>query len=198
MINLYKKEIKAKDNISEIIDVEITHYKINETSSKLLKLKKKEIEYIKSDEVIKFINTFFKNISNSLEIEISVTVLKNENFYDIKLDCEDNSILIGKDGNTLKSMQLLIHQIINNLTGFNLRFNIDCSDYKLKRIKRLELEIAKICKEVNSTKINAKLDPMNSYERRIVHNIVGEYKNLKTLSEGVEPNRYVVINYKED
>ena len=66
-----------------------------------------------------------------------------------------------------------------------------------KKIKNLKYEVSKIAEEVLNSKIEAHLDPMNSYERRIVHTLVSEYKNLETISEGEEPNRYVVIKYKE-
>ena len=80
----------------------------------------------------------------------------------------------------------------------NLRINVDASNYKGKKIKNFEYEIKKIAKSVLRTKVAVKLDPMNSYNRRIVHNVVSEFENLTSLSEGEEPNRYVVIDYKED
>jgi spoIIIJ-associated protein len=107
-------------------------------------------------------------------------------------------LLIGKDGRTLNSIQLLLHQIINNLTGLNLRINVDVGNYKERKIKRIEKEIKKIAKEVLNSKIEAKLDPMNSYERRIVHTIISNYEKLETESIGQDPMRYVVIRYKED
>jgi spoIIIJ-associated protein len=63
-------------------------------------------------------------------------------------------------------------------------------------MKKIEIEVRKIAKEVLETKIDAKLDPMNSFERRLVHTIVSEFDGLYTESEGEPPNRYVVIKYK--
>ena len=95
-----------------------------------------------------------------------------------------------------KEEQLI--QALNINTGFNIRINVDSSNYKVNKEKNLEREIRKICKEVISSKIDVKLDPMNSYDRRIVHNIVGEFKNLESESFSEEPTRYVKITYKED
>ena len=62
----------------------------------------------------------------------------------------------------------------------------------------IEYQTKKICRDVVKTKVEAKMDPMNSYERRAVHNVVGTFKGLESESFGEEPNRYVVIRFKED
>ena len=80
----------------------------------------------------------------------------------------------------------------------DIKVNLDASSYKKKKEEYFEREIKKIAKEVLNTKIDVKLDPMNSYNRRIVHNIVSKFKNLETESVGEEPNRYTIIKYKED
>ena len=111
---------------------------------------------------------------------------------------DDNAIIIGKDGKTLNSLQLLLHQSLNNMTGFNIRITVDAGNYKSNKEKRLERTVKNICKDVMSSKIEVKLDPMNSYERRIVHNVVSNYEMLTSKSFDEEPNRYVVISIKED
>ena len=82
--------------------------------------------------------------------------------------------------------------------NFDIKVNLDIDGYKERRQKNIEREVHKIAKEVLSSGVDAKLDPMNSYERRLVHNIVSEYDNLITQSEGEAPNRYVVIKLKKD
>ena len=71
-------------------------------------------------------------------------------------------------------------------------------DYKVSKEKQLTKEIEKLAKEVIETKLDVKLDPTNSYDRRIVHNVISKYDNLVTESIGETPNRYVVIKYKKD
>ena len=122
---------------------------------------------------------------------------ENDNI-DIILISDNNSILIGKDGKTLKSLQILIRQSLLIQTNINIKINLDVANYKAKKIKNMKYEVKKIAKDVLKSHIDAKLDPMNSYERRIVHNMISEYENLQTESIGEEPNRYVLIKYKED
>ena len=110
----------------------------------------------------------------------------------------NNQILIGKEGRTLNAIQVLVRQTLKNQSGLNLKVNIDASNYKGKKINNIEYQTKKICRDVVKTKVEAKMDPMNSYERRAVHNVVGTFKELESESFGEEPNRYVVIRFKED
>ena len=86
--------------------------------------------------------------------------------------------------------------VVTNALRLNLLNIHDAS--KDKKMKQIEREVKKIMREVEKTKIDAKLDPMNSYERRIIHNILTNNKKVYTESEGEEPNRYVVVKPKED
>ena len=78
------------------------------------------------------------------------------------------------------------------------KFNLDVGEYKLKKQKNLERMAYRIAKEVRKTKVDAKLDPMNSYERRIIHNALNDDRYVYTESFGEEPNRYVVIKPRND
>ena len=110
----------------------------------------------------------------------------------------NNPILIGKEGRTLNAIQVLVRQTIKNQLGLSLKVNIDASNYKGHKIDNIEYQTKKICRDVMKTKVEVKMDPMNSYERRAVHNVAGKFKNIETESFGEEPNRYVVIRYKEN
>ena len=79
-----------------------------------------------------------------------------------------------------------------------IKINIDVSNYKIKKLNNLEKEVRKIAKEIIKTKLDVSLDPMNSYERRYIHNIINEYENLKTESIGEGKERHVVIKYIEN
>ncbi len=94
-------------------------------------------------------------------------------------------------------MTMLIKQIIHNEIGEYFKFQLDIGEYKAAREQKLEFLAKKIAREVVMTKVEAKLDPMNSYERRIVHNALSKFDYIETISEGEEPNRCVVIKYKE-
>lgn len=197
-MEIKKVEGKTREEVLNGLDVEKIHYNIIEIPAKLFKSKKIELIYIEKEEVKKYIKNYIDNFAKSLDKKINVEIRENEVGYNIMLISEENSILIGKDGKTLNSLQLLLHQAINNLTGFNIRINVDAANYKSNKEKKLEREIKRICKEVINSKIEVKLDPMNSYDRRIVHNVVSNYSELESKSFDEEPNRYVTINYKED
>ena len=122
---------------------------------------------------------------------------KEQANYDISIRSDNNNILIGKDGKTLNAIQLILRQSFKELNQFDLRIIVDVSNYKAKKIKNLEYEVKKICKEVLKTKVEVKLDPMNSYERRKVHSVVAEFEGLQSISYGESPNRYTVIKIKD-
>ena len=84
------------------------------------------------------------------------------------------------------------------ICGVPLDILLDVENYKEKKLSNLERNAKRIAKEVLRTKIEVKLDDMNSYERRIIHNALSNFKNISTTSEGEEPNRHIVISYKED
>ena len=177
------------------------YYKELEVKSGLFKSKKIEIEVIKKTEIIEDIKEVLRNLTKLMGISINFEVKTRKDSVLITIvsdSSENNNILIGKRGRTITSLSLILKQYLYNELGFNFNFILDVSDYKLKNQKRIESLAKKVAKEVSKTKIEAKLDPMNSYERRIVHTVLSENKYVKTESIGEEPNRAVVIKPKED
>ena len=177
------------------------YYKELEVKSGLFKSKKIEIEVIKKTEIIEDIKEVLRNLTKLMGISINFEVKNRKDSVLITIvsdSSENNNILIGKRGRTITSLSLILKQYLYNKLGFNFNFILDVSDYKLKNQKRIESLAKKVAKEVSKTKIEAKLDPMNSYERRIVHTVLSENKFVKTESIGEEPNRAVVIKPKED
>lgn len=204
MFNINKYEGKTKEealkkcledlNVLES-DLIITE---SETEAKLFKAKKVEIEVVLKKDVISAIKEFLKELASKMNITINSEVKEKDNNFLVVLVSDSNSILIGKDGRTLNSIQLLLKQTINNNNKFNIKVLVDVSDYKARKQKNIEYEVKKIAREVLNTKVEAKLDPMNSYERRIVHEIISEYAELETESFGEGMERHVVIRYKKD
>ena len=164
----------------------------------IFKSKKTILEVVKVSDVVTFIKDSLVKITSAMGIEVKTEVKERNGILNIVLYSENNSILIGKNGRTIDSLSLVVKQMILNELGQSFKFNLDVAEYKLKQQKRLESLAKRVAREVSKTKIDAKLDPMNSYERRIVHNILTDNKFVYTESEGEEPNRYVVIKSKED
>jgi len=170
----------------------------SEEAGGFLKAKKYKLVVVTKDDVVKYIKNYIVDIAKYMGINVNIEAKKRENYIQINLFSESSSILIGKNGRTLDAMQLLIKNSILSKTGFKINVILDVEDYKEKNNRHLEYNVKKIAREVRKTGVEAKLDPMNSYERRIVHNAVSTVKGVTTKSEGEEPNRCVVIKKEEE
>jgi spoIIIJ-associated protein len=204
MLKIYKYEGKtiedAKKTALENLNKEENEifYKEQTINGGFLKGKKIELSVVIISDVIEYIKDYLKNITTMMNIEINLEVKNREGNITFLIYSNNNPILIGKNGKTIEALQILIKQSIYNLTGIYYNFTIDVGDYKIKQQRNLEFLAKKIAREVANTKIEAKLDNMNSYERRIVHNILTDDKFVYTESIGEEPNRCVVIKPKEE
>ena len=163
-----------------------------ESSTKLFN-KKSVIEVVKKEDVLEYIKEMIKTITKLMGISVNMEVKKREDNVAISLYSDNNAILIGKDARTLTALTTIIKQSIFNEIGTYYNFVLDVSEYKEKQQFFIEKAAKKTAREVAKTKVEAKLDPMNSYERRIIHNALTNFRGVYTESEGVEPHRYVVI-----
>ena len=111
---------------------------------------------------------------------------------------DNNAILIGKNGRTMESLQSLLKQSIQSKLGIKVNVILDSNGYKEKQQKNIERLAIKLAKDVRKTKVDVKMDSMNSYERRLVHNVLTNFKGVTTVSEGEEPNRCVIIKPTEE
>ena len=203
MLNKYTYEDKTIEKALEkcLNDLNVNrddiYYKEEIQKGSLLKASKAIIEVIKKDDIKILINNFIKEIGKYINLTIKTDIYFTDENIKVILDSENNAVLIGKNGKMLNSIQTLLKKYIENETSMNLKVYIDIENYKQKKIENLEKNVRKIINEVLLTKIDAKLDEMNSYERRIVHNIVSEYDFIISESFGETPHRYVVIKYVE-
>lgn len=195
-----KNENDAKEKCLTELNVkeEELYIKQTETEAKLFKSKKIIIEAIKKQDIINYIKEYIKELDKSFNIEIKSEVNEKDDIIKVVLVSNNNPILIGKDGKNIEAIQALLRNSIRNQIGIDIKVNVDASNYKKKKEENFEREIKRILKEVLSTHMETKLDPMNSYKRRIVHNLASKYNNIKTESVGEEPNRYTIIKYEED
>ena len=145
---------------------------------------KVEITVLPKSEVIEYIKEIVQNIGNALVSKITTKVSDTYDVLNVSIYSDVNPILIGKDGKNLSAIQTIIKQSIFKKFNRNVKVTVDIANYKNKKIRNLKYEVSKIAKEVLNSKVEAHLDPMNSYERRIVHTLVSEFNNLETISEG--------------
>ena len=136
------------------------------------------------------------NIKSAIK-RVNLEVRRRDDNITIKIFSDHNAVLIGRNGSTIEALQTIIRQIVHNETREFIGVILDVENYKDKRIKNLEYLAKKVAKEVKETKVETKLDSMNSYERRIIHSTLSENKYVYTESVGEEPNRCVVIKLKE-
>ena len=186
----------AKVDLQEVEENLIINEK--EIKQGLFKTKKIEIEVIEKREVVKFIKDYTYNLLKDIGFNVNIEVRKNNDIPTYTIYSDNDSLLIGKNGKNLQALSKIISQVITKEIGISFKFMLDVNDYKEKREKNLERIAKKVAREVKETKVEAKLDSMNSYERRIIHNVLANHKYVYTESIGEEPNRAVVIKPKED
>lgn len=172
-------------------------YKSEITEGKLFKSAKCNLKVVQKSDIKEYINSYMKDLGNLMNISIESEILYSNDSFNITLVTNNNALLIGKDGKNLNAIQTILRQNIKQLTDMTIKLNLDISDYKVKKMKTLEREIKKIAKEVLTSKVDVSLDPMNSYERRFIHNLIGEYENLDTESIGEGKERHIIIKYIE-
>ncbi len=184
---LNKALIELNANQSEVI------YNKEEIAGKLFKSSTVKVTVITKRDLLNDIKAFLKQVVEGLGIKVEIESNIREDVYNLKMYSDNNPILIGKNGQTLKAMETIIKQKYLKDWNIFLKINLDVEDYKAKRIAYLEKLAIKTAKEVKETKFDVTLENMNSYERRIIHNKLTDFKGIKTISEGEEPNRHIVI-----
>lgn len=164
-----------------------------EKTGKLFKSTSYKIKANTLTNLVEEVKDYLKEIIENLGLNIQFESSLRDRKITIKMYADNNAILIGKDGKTLKALENLTKQKIINDYNYSIGLYLDVEDYKEKRIKNLEYLAKKVAREVRNTKVEATLENMNSFERRIVHNILTDFKGVTTTSEGEEPNRHVII-----
>lgn len=168
----------------------------DEKEAKNISLEKKQTDidkYYKAKEFLEELlkQMHFENASVYGNLEGSIIKL------DVKVDENDTGIAIGKAGSTLDAIELLIRKSIDSRAN-NLRVNVDINNYKKRRDDKIRELANDTARKVQRSKKSWNLKYMNSYERRLAHEEISKFTNVTSHSEGVEPKRYVVVEYKDE
>ena len=147
------------------------------------------------DEVREFLTSVFNAMKMQVEIEINKN--EDERFLDVELKGDDMGVLIGKRGQTLDSLQYLTSLAINKHSDVYYKVKIDTEDYRKRRRDTLENLARNIAYKVKRTKRPVSLEPMNPFERRVIHSALQNDRYVTTHSEGEEPYRHVVVTLKK-
>ena len=138
--------------------------------------------------------TFLKDVLKTMGMEVEITsCIDEEGALSINMDGENMGILIGKRGQTLDSLQYLTNRVANKMQDGYVRVKLDTENYRQRRKETLENLAKNIAHKVKRTKKAVSLEPMNPYERRIIHSALQADRYVSTHSEGEEPYRRVVV-----
>ena len=142
---------------------------------------------------------FLKDVLEAMDLEVVITVKYDEAEKNMEIDLkgDDMGVLIGKRGQTLDSLQYLVSLVVNKESEEYIRVKVDTEDYRNRRKATLEGLAKNISYKVKRTKRAVSLEPMNPYERRIIHSALQNDKYVTTHSEGDEPFRHVVVTLKK-
>lgn len=157
--------------------------------AKLKVLPKKSIEEVASD--------FLKSVFQAMNLEVKVIINVHEDMMDVELSGDEMGILIGKRGQTLDALQYLLSLVVNKESESYVKVKVDTENYRQRRRETLEGLAKNIAFKVKRTKRSVSLEPMNPFERRVIHSALQNDRYVTTKSEGEEPYRHVVVSLKK-
>ena len=160
---------------------------------KLFKSDSYEVTIIKKDDIYEMIKSYLNELITNLGLEVKFEIKNKDDYKIIKMYSNNNQILIGKNGQTLKALEVLVRQKILLETNCQLLVILDVENYKEIRDKKIIRLAKQTAKDVAKTKTKAILENMTSYDRRLIHNALSDFKGVTTNSEGEEPKRHIVI-----
>ena len=153
------------------------------------------VEVSVEDSVKTFLNDVFKAMD--MEVEIITNIDEADKLIDVELKGDDMGVLIGKRGQTLDSLQYLTNLAINKNSDNYYKVKIDTEEYRKRRKDTLENLAKNIAYKVKRAKRTVALEPMNPFERRVIHSALQNDKYVTTHSEGEEPYRHVIVTLKK-
>ena len=210
-VKVWPKVDETKSILNEIFNEEIepeTSQEVVHNTDDELEFEKEEVstdevsmeEAVKTldeenEEIIGAAREFLGKILETLELDNIVEMELEDNTLNVNINGDENrlGILIGKRGVTLDSIQYILNLIVNKKSSRYIRVNLDSSGHRDKRKKTLESLAGKMANKVIKTGRSIKLEPMNSYERKIIHTALQDFEGVLTHSEGKDPFRKVVI-----
>ena len=182
---------------SDKIEVEV----IEKGSTGFLGIKSKPaiIKARKKNDTVDNIREFLENVFSAMNMEVTIDIKKAEDdkVYEVELSGKEMGLLIGKRGQTLDSLQYLTNLAVNKHSDGYIKVKLDTEDYRQRRKDTLENLAKNIAYKVKRTTRPVSLEPMNPFERRVIHSALQGDRYVETHSEGEEPFRHVVVTLKK-
>lgn len=190
--------LKDLNTTRESVDIEILEKEIKGFLG-ILGSKPAKVKVTKKYNPVSVATVFLKEIFLAMGIVVEIeTEFKDNKHLLINLLGQEMGILIGKRGQTLDSLQYLVNLVVNKGNTSYISITLDTENYRQRRKDTLEALAKNLAKKVKSTRKSVVLEPMNPYERRIIHSILQNDKFITTHSEGEDPYRYIIISLKNN
>ena len=156
-----------------------------------------KVQYEATEERTEQVDTFLTGLFERMDIDVSLDIKEEEGAISVILTGKDPGALIGRRGETLDAIQHLTNYVVNRSVSGRVRINLDAENYRQRRNEALENLANRTAGKVLKYRRNMTLDPMNAYERHVIHSALQEHGQVSTFSVGSEPNRRVVVAYGE-
>ena len=180
------------------VDIEI----LEEETKGLLGIGRKEakvrIYFSTEDDPAETIKLFLEDVLSQMGLSPEVTVTEDDGFYKADISCNDSGLIIGRRGEVLQSLQFVTSQVVSRAYDTRIRVLLDTENYRDRHRVYLEDLAKKTADKVLKSKRDFMLDPMSSYERRIIHTCLQDNEYISTYSVGDEPNRKIVISFERN
>ena len=207
IIDAYKKDDKeenykkqSENKKEKLVENEsgVYEFKTEKVSTNKGFAKKEEKMTRNPEEVFEEAKKFLTPIFNEFntKINMSYDVNTDTNVFVLNISGDKMGVVIGKHGQTLDAIQHLTNIVVNNGKSSRVRIRIDSENYRDKRNKTLESLAKSVANTVRKTHKDYALEPMSSYERRIIHSVLQKEKNIETTSIGTDKERHVVVKYR--
>ena len=156
-----------------------------------------KVTYDAKEDRAEQVDSFLTGLFERMDIDVSMDIKEDESAISVILTGKDPGALIGRRGETLDAIQHLTNYVVNRSVSGRVRINLDAENYRQRRNEALENLASKTAGKVLKYRRNMTLDPMNAYERHVIHTALQEHEQVSTFSVGSEPNRRVVVSYGE-
>lgn len=177
---------------------ELTYNVVEETTGFLGLGSKTTISAYCRNDIRLFMKEYLQNYFDGIQMEASIEILDDGEYFRVNLDAENNAILIGKNGQTLQSINTVLKSASSSEFKRRIGVLIDINGYKEEKYQKVCSLALRVAKSVQRTKTDAILDPMPADERKAIHNYLSNMKNISTVSEGEGNQRRLKIVYNAE
>ena len=179
--------------------VEDLHYTVTEEKKGLLGIGNSvSAEVFNMDDVKEFLFDYLGDFFTGIDQDLEVSIEERNGGFIVRMNAENNAVLIGKMGKTLAAFNTVVRAAVNSEFKKRIDILIDINHYKEERYAKLRSMAKRIAKQVQRSKIDVALDPMPNDERKIIHKTLNDWRNIRTESEGEASARHVCIRYVDN